>query len=108
MQQPARYIALGRADCGRFESAVEKEWLVTNGLGGFGAGTVSGANTRRYHGLLVAALRPPLERTVLVAKIDAVAEYNDKSYPPSSSTSSPTALLIRTVIGTWKRFIWRA
>ena len=81
MQQPARYIALGRADCGRFESAVEKEWLVTNGLGGFGAGTVSGANTRRYHGLLVAALRPPLERTVLVAKIDAVAEYNDKPYP---------------------------
>ena len=37
------------------------DWLVTNGIGGFASGTVGGANTRRYHGLLVASLRPPLE-----------------------------------------------
>jgi glycogen debranching enzyme len=60
-------INLGRAECGHFNCAVQKEWLVTNGLGGYASGTVSGANTRRYHGLLVAALRPPLERTVMVA-----------------------------------------
>jgi predicted glycogen debranching enzyme len=81
MQKPTRYIGLGRADCGHFESATRKEWLVTNGLGGYAAGTVSGANTRRYHGLLVAALRPPLERTVLVAKIDVTAHYGDEVYP---------------------------
>ena len=71
---------LVRADCGNFDIAVRKEWLVTNGLGGFAAGTISGVNTRRYHGLLVAALRPPLERTVLVAKIDAMAHYGDDSF----------------------------
>jgi predicted glycogen debranching enzyme len=69
--------SLGRADCSRFELAARKEWLVANGLGGYAAGTVSGANTRRYHGLLVAALRPPQERTLLVAKIDPVAYYGE-------------------------------
>ena len=80
-------IALGRAECGHFESSIRKEWLVTNGLGGYAAGTVGGANTRRYHGLLVAALRPPLERTLTVAKIDTVA-YHDgdgKYYPLSTN-----------------------
>jgi predicted glycogen debranching enzyme len=48
---------------------------VTNGLGGYASGTVGGARTRRYHGLLVAALMPPVARTVLVAKVDATAEY---------------------------------
>jgi predicted glycogen debranching enzyme len=76
-------ITLGRADCGHLETAIRKEWLVTNGLGGYAAGTISGANTRRYHGLLIAALRPPLERTLLVAKFDVVAHYdgNGNIYP---------------------------
>ena len=69
-------LTLGRADCGHFDCATQKEWLVTNGLGGYASGTVSGTNTRRYHGLLVAALRPPLERTVMVAKIDTMAHYD--------------------------------
>lgn len=74
-------LSLGRGASGQFESASGKEWLVTNGLGGYASGTISGANTRRYHGLLVAALRPPLERTVLVAKVDATALYDGESYP---------------------------
>jgi predicted glycogen debranching enzyme len=76
-------LSLGRAECGHFDCATQKEWLVTNGLGGYASGTVSGANTRRYHGLLVAALRPPLERTVMVAKIDALTHYDGdgKIYP---------------------------
>ena len=49
---------------------IDREWLVTNGLGGYASGTIAGVLTRRYHGLLVAALDPPLGRTVLVAKID--------------------------------------
>jgi len=48
---------------------------VTNGLGGFACGTVAGANTRRYHGFLVASLSPPVERTLLVAKIELSARY---------------------------------
>ena len=47
------------------EGLLTREWLVTNGLGGFGSGTVSGAVTRRYHGLLVAALPAPLGRCVM-------------------------------------------
>jgi predicted glycogen debranching enzyme len=49
---------------------IEREWLVTNGVGGYASGTIAGVLTRRYHGLLVAALDPPLGRTVLVSKID--------------------------------------
>lgn len=52
------------------EAGVRCEWLVTNGLGGFASSTISGLNTRRYHGLLVAALRPPVDRRLLVAKLD--------------------------------------
>ncbi len=51
-------------------SSTVREWLVTNGLGGFASGTVSGVATRRYHGLLVAALAPPRGRCVLVSHLD--------------------------------------
>jgi glycogen debranching enzyme len=53
---------------------------VTNGLGGFACGTVSGANTRRYHGFLVASLRPPVERTLLVAKVEMSIDYAGVDY----------------------------
>ena len=78
---PSQTVRLGRGDCGRFESAVRREWLVTNGLGGFASGTVAGLNTRRYHGLLVAALSPPQQRTLAVAKIDTRACYDGTGYP---------------------------
>ena len=73
--------SLGRADFGDFETRFRTEWLATNGLGGYAAGTVIGSHTGRYHGLLVAALRPPLGRTLMVAKIDAVARYGTEDYP---------------------------
>jgi len=53
---------------------------VTNGLGGYASGTVALANTRRYHGLLVASLAPPAGRTLLVAKFDASVEYDGGRY----------------------------
>ena len=68
-------LTLGRDTCGSWESASRYEWLVTNGLGGFACGTVSGANTRRYHGFLVASLKPPVQRTLLVAKIELSVQY---------------------------------
>ena len=77
-------IDLDRATCSTFASAVGREWLVTNGLGGYASGTVAGAATRRYHGLLVAALEPPLGRTVLVAGLELHAEYQGRSHPLST------------------------
>jgi predicted glycogen debranching enzyme len=68
-------LILGRYTCGNWQPASSHEWLVTNGLGGFACGTVAGANTRRYHGFLMASLRPPVERTLLVAKVDLAVEY---------------------------------
>ncbi len=53
-----------------FQSLAQKEWLVTNGIGGFASSSVCGANTRRYHGLLVASFAPPTERKVLVSKVE--------------------------------------
>ena len=54
----------------RFGEVMRKEWLITNGLGGYASSTVLGINTRKYHGLLVAALHPPGDRTVCVSKLD--------------------------------------
>jgi predicted glycogen debranching enzyme len=71
---------LPRDCCADAREALTREWLVSNGLGGYAAGTVAGANTRRYHGLLVAALKPPLERTLLVAKADATAHYRGSEF----------------------------
>ena len=50
--------------------ALRKEWLVTNGLGGYASSTILGMNTRKYHGLLVAAFNPPIDRRVLLTKLD--------------------------------------
>lgn len=54
----------------------EREWLVTNGIGGYATGTINGTLTRVYHGLLVAALEPPLGRTVLLTKLDETVSYD--------------------------------
>src|SRR5947207_8016429 len=63
-------LQVGREICTDVQAGLNHEWLVTNGLGGYAAGSILGATTRCYHGLLVAALHPPVARTVLVAKID--------------------------------------
>jgi predicted glycogen debranching enzyme len=63
-------ITLGPEICADLEKALSREWLVANGIGGYASSTITGANTRRYHALLVAALQPPVARTVLLAKID--------------------------------------
>ncbi len=61
-----------------FSAARSLEWLETNGLGGFASGTASGAHSRRYHGLLVAALHPPVGRTVLLSKLDETIITGEK------------------------------
>lgn len=74
-------ISFGRAVCGDLAAGLRREWLVTNGLGGYASGTLAGPNTRRYHGLLVAALAPPVERTVLVGSAVEWASYAGTRYP---------------------------
>src|SRR5688572_30925522 len=78
-------IHFGREVTGEFAAASRSEWLVTNGLGGWASGTVSGANTRRYHGLFVPALQPPLGRTVLVSQLNEWATLGGQIYPLSSN-----------------------
>jgi predicted glycogen debranching enzyme len=75
-----REVEFGREICGDLAAAESREWLVTNGLGGYGFGTVAGDQTRCYHGLLVAALEPPLRRTLLVAKPDETARYASQEF----------------------------
>jgi predicted glycogen debranching enzyme len=53
-----------------FEKGIQGEWLVANGVGGYSSSTILGCNTRKYHGLLVASLEPPVKRNVLLSKID--------------------------------------
>jgi predicted glycogen debranching enzyme len=76
-----------------FNEAIEKEWLLTNGMGGYSSSTVLGINTRKYHGLLVGALHPPGERTVCLSKLDedvivgnnvyrlGANDFHDGTYP---------------------------
>lgn len=74
-------IDFGREISADLQSAESKEWLVTNGIGGFAMGTVAGMLTRRYHGLLIAALHPPLGRTLLVTKLDEEISYKGDKFP---------------------------
>jgi len=78
-------IRVGRDVCGSFRSAIRREWLVTNGIGGYAMGSLSGANSRRYHGLLVASLNPPLGRTVLVAQLEERALLDSQEYSLSTN-----------------------
>ena len=64
---------------GELEPA-EREWLHTNGAGAYAMSTLALMHTRRYHGLLVAALKPPLERYVIVSQLDTVASVGRRIY----------------------------
>jgi predicted glycogen debranching enzyme len=73
-------LVIGRDRLGDSEVAGRLEWLVTNGIGGFASGTVGGMLARRYHGLLFAALKPPLGRTLLLSKLSEHLELDGVSY----------------------------
>jgi predicted glycogen debranching enzyme len=77
-------VHFGPEICGAYGSATEREWLVTNGLGGFACGTVAGIQTRRYHGLLIASL-PEIGRTLLVSKVEEVLRYAGDEYALSAN-----------------------
>lgn len=71
--------------CSNFEEATMREWVETNGIGGFASSTISGANTRRYHGLLTAATKPPLGRITMLSKFEETLIINDKQFELSAN-----------------------
>jgi predicted glycogen debranching enzyme len=82
---PVSDLSYGRRELGDWNSAGRLEWFVGNGIGGFASGTVGGALTRRTHGLLFAALRPPLGRTLLLAKFGEQIEIDGTTFPLDSN-----------------------
>ena len=79
-EMPVTQFHFGRNECSLFAQAVNREWLVTNGIGGFASSTLCDTSTRRYHGLLTAAFSPPVERTLLVAALDMTVRYGTELY----------------------------
>ena len=61
------------------EDGLKKEWILTNGIGGFCSSTIIGANTRKYHGLLIAPLTPPARRFLILSKLDESIEIKEKN-----------------------------
>ena len=74
-------LRFGRDIAGDLSLAEQREWLVTNGIGGYASGTIAGSISRGYHGLLVAALRPPIDRRVMLVKLDETVTYRGCAYP---------------------------
>jgi predicted glycogen debranching enzyme len=73
-------ICVGREICGDADAAGKLEWLETNGLGGFAASSIIGMNTRRYHGLLTAATRPPVGRVAMLSKLEETVTVAGRRY----------------------------
>jgi len=73
-------IRLGSDVLSDLDKALRMEWLITNGLGGYASSTTLGVNTRKYHGLLVAAFNPPVDRRVLLSKLDEEIRIGNETY----------------------------
>lgn len=74
-------IHFGREVTGNLDAVLRREWLITNGIGGYAMGSVGGARSRRYHSLLTASLQPPTRRTLMVASLDAWVEIDGRRSP---------------------------
>src|ERR1700758_2025868 len=78
-------IQFGRETCADLDVALGKEWLETNGIGGFASSTIVGLNTRRYHGLLVAATMPPVGGFVLLSKLEETLFIGEQAFELSAN-----------------------
>lgn len=72
-------------DANNLDKAISLEWIITNGLGSYASSTISGANTRRYHGLLIASLVPPTQRTLVFSRIDELVKINNETVKLSTN-----------------------
>jgi glycogen debranching enzyme len=82
-------INFGEDECRQLDAATRREWLETNGLGGYASSTIACLNSRRYHGLLVAAVVPPTKRVVLLSKLEEVLIVGDKRFELSTNLYEP-------------------
>ena len=80
-----KMIEFGREICADLEKSSAREWLETNGIGGFASGTIAGINTRRYHGLLIAATTPPTGRLLLLSKLEETVVIDGKRFELSAN-----------------------
>lgn len=85
-------MEFGKSYWRTYEQGIGREWLLTNGIGGFSSSTLIGANARRYHGLLVASLHPPVQRHLVLSKIDESLEIEGRQYNLYSS-ATPGSLI---------------
>ncbi len=79
-----------KALLGNFSESCQWEWLETNGLGGWSGSSLCGCNTRRYHGLLMAAIQPPAERMLLVSRLDETIILDNNRYDLSTNDYGDT------------------
>ena len=77
-------MRFGKSEWSSFDRGIEREWLLTNGIGGFSSSTVIGASSRRYHGLLVASLEPPVERHLVLSQLHETVTLNGQEFSLSS------------------------
>src|ERR1700730_2154453 len=85
MSQPNTRITFDRRICADLAEASSREWLETNGIGGFASSTIIGLDTRRYHGLLTAATKPPVGRVVLLSKLEETVVVNSVRFELSTN-----------------------
>src|SRR5258705_259823 len=78
LELPPRGMSWSTLEANHGQTLLDREWLATNGLGGYASGTVSGACTRRYHGLLIAALPAPLGRVVMFNHLGEEVKFSDR------------------------------
>src|SRR5436305_12629828 len=78
-------IEIDQESCRNLEKALSREWLETNGIGGFSSSTITGLNTRRYHGLLTAATKPPVGRFVLLSKLEETLIIDGRRFDLSTN-----------------------
>jgi predicted glycogen debranching enzyme len=78
-------IRFGPDVCGNLDAALRREWLETNGLGGFASSTIVGLNTRRYHGLLVAATKPPVGCYIPLSKLEETLLLDGRAFDLSAN-----------------------
>ena len=78
-------MTFGLDVCGNLAAGLAREWLETNGIGGFASSTIPGINTRRYHSLLTASLHPPVDRYVLLSKLEETVFLNGARYDLSAN-----------------------
>src|SRR5581483_2652900 len=76
-------LVLGKSICQNLAESRSREWLETNGLGGFASSTVAGFNNRRYHALLIASTRPPVRRMTLLNQLEETLIQDRLTWPLS-------------------------